>query len=141
LFSNDNKGFFALEEAILSYQTPGQQQFLFAHIILEGYPAWPLWDHFHKYLTLDYDTAMSSKERGTYRALQQIADFLQDGSHSLKDYGLPEPTFRSVEVLLELEAFEGRHEQLQAKSNDMLSAMNAQDGETPSPFFIEGKPG
>ena len=157
LFSNDNEGFFALEEAVLSYQTPGQQRFLFARIILEGYPARPLWDHFHEYLTLDYVTAMSSEERGTDRALQQIADFLQDGGHSLKDYGLPEPTFRSVEVLSELEAFEGRHEQLRAESNDMLSAMNAeqadifhcvmeaimdaQDGETPSPFFIEGKPG
>jgi PIF1-like helicase len=99
---------------------------------------------------------MSSKEHGTDRALQQISDFLQDGGHSLKNYGLPEPTFRSVEVLMELEAFEGRHEQLRAESNDMLSAMNAeqadifhcvmdavmdaQDGEIPSPFFIEGKP-
>ena len=55
---------------------------------------------------------MSSEEHGTDRALQQISDFLQDGSHSLKDYGLPEPTFRSVEVLSELEAFEGQHEQL-----------------------------
>ena len=58
---------------------------------------------------------------------------------------------------MELEAFEGQHEQLRAESNDMLSAMNAeqadtfhcvmdavmdaQDGEIPSPFFIEGKPG
>jgi hypothetical protein len=42
LFNDINKGYFALEEAVANHQLPTQLCFLFARIILEGYPALPL---------------------------------------------------------------------------------------------------
>lgn len=160
LFSDINEGYYALQEAIASFQTPGQVRFLFARVVLEGYPARPLWDRFHEYLTLDTTMATSSQERGTDRALQHISEFLEDGGRSLKDFGLPEPTLRSAEVLSELEAFEGRHDELRIESNTMVEAMNPEqrhifdhiinsvtefrDSAEPvevHPLFIEGKPG
>lgn len=38
LFTKD-EGWYALEEVVSAYQTPAQLHFLFARIILEGYPA------------------------------------------------------------------------------------------------------
>lgn len=46
LFNNQNKGFLTMEEAIQSLCTLAQLHFLFTQIILEGYPAVPLWESF-----------------------------------------------------------------------------------------------
>jgi hypothetical protein len=161
LFNTEDEGWYALEEAVSAYQTPAQLRFLFARIILEGYPARPLWDHFLPSLSLDHITSTHSNERGIDLTLQQISEFIEDGGHKLTDFGLPEPTFRSPEVLNELEAFEGRHQLLLQQVDDMIDEMDLEQQEffniiyssitlhendpehhrTPQPFFIEGKPG
>lgn len=46
LFRTRNEGYYAMFEAVSSFCTPTQLQFLFARVILEGYPAQPLWDEF-----------------------------------------------------------------------------------------------
>jgi hypothetical protein len=112
-------------------------------------------------LSLDHISSTHFNERGTDLTLQQISEFIEDGGHKLKDFGLPEPTFRSPEVLNELEAFEDQHELLFQQVNDMIEEMVLEKQEffnliyssitlhendpehhpTPPPFFIEGKPG
>lgn len=159
LFSDVNEGYYALQEAVASLQTPAQLRFLFARVILEGYPAVPLWERFREDLILDYAVATSSEERGTDRALQQISEYLEDSRRSLKEFGLPEPTLRSAEVLTELEAFYGRHEDLLHQCDQMEQQMTGEQRDifhhaidvvkghehdsrsVADPIFIEGKPG
>lgn len=65
LFSDVNEGYYALDEAVTSMHTPAQLRFLFARVILEGYPAVPLWERFQENLIFDYAVTSSSHERGT----------------------------------------------------------------------------
>ena len=68
-----------LEDAIFSFQTPAQIRFLYARLIIEGYPARPLWDSFEEQLTIDHILATSSAIRGRDNALRCIAELLQEG--------------------------------------------------------------
>jgi hypothetical protein len=54
LFSNENKAHFALHEGVLCLITAHQLCFLFAQVILEGYPAAVLWDEFKLQLAADF---------------------------------------------------------------------------------------
>jgi hypothetical protein len=64
LWHPENEGYYALLEAVTSYQIPAQLCFLFTHIILEGYPAMPLWTQFRDDLAQDYIHQLHSSERG-----------------------------------------------------------------------------
>ncbi|KAG1818600.1 uncharacterized protein BJ212DRAFT_1298673 [Suillus subaureus] len=119
LFNNINEGYFALEEPVANHQLPTQLCFLFAQIILKGYPALPLWNHFCGDLTFDYISQSSSEHISTDHALQQIASYLKDGCHSLKDFGLLEPQYQSAEIITELEAFSGRESELEHQAQQM----------------------
>lgn len=158
LFSDVNEGYYALQEAVAACQTPGQLRFLFARIVLEGYPAVPLWDEFRDRLAFDHITWTRSHERGVDQALRQIADFLTDSGRRLSDFGLPEPSSRqSAEVVCELDAFEGRHDSLLLQAENMVRNMNEEQqaiyheitqtiehplaNEDGNLFFVEGKPG
>ena len=79
LFSNQNEAYFMLEDTVFSFQTPAQIRFLFARLIIEGYPARPLWDSFEEQLTIDHILAMPSAIRGQDNALHCIAELLQVG--------------------------------------------------------------
>jgi hypothetical protein len=161
LFDDMNEGHYALQEAVDSFVLPRQLRFLFARVILEGYPARPLWNRFNEYLALDLIDSASSVEQGIDLALQDIAELLRDGGRSLTNYGLPEPLIRTLEVAREHDAFVGRYEALaeealRAKtsfSNDQASVFDAihncvelyrQYGHRHGIqhlFFIEGRPG
>jgi len=159
LFTNENEGHFALLEAVVSYCTPSQLRFLFARIVLEGYPAKPLWDEFRDQLCIDYINGLRSHERGTDRALQSISDHLRDGGRRLADFGLPEPQLRSAELIAEYETYEPLSEQLRERAHLKYQQMNAEQKHVydtllhailthhydsnnhAGPFFVEGKPG
>ena len=158
LFSTVHEGFYAMEEAVASYIPPSQLRFLFARILLEGFPALPLWDTFKDCMALDFVHSLHSTEHGIDRTLQQIQEFIQDGGRRLQDYGLPAPLLRSPEVVNEVEAFHGRHLLLTSNASNALSTMNLEQrqlyfnilsnitGMPPvhqpsSPIFIEGRPG
>ncbi|KAG2139349.1 hypothetical protein DEU56DRAFT_912189 [Suillus clintonianus] len=116
LFNDINEGYFALEEAVANHQLPTQLCFLFAQIILEGYPALPLWNHFRGGLAFNYISKSGSEYISTDSALQQIASYLEDGHHSLKDFGLPEPQHQSAEIITKLEAFSDCESELEHKA-------------------------
>jgi PIF1-like helicase len=158
LFNSSNEGFYTLEEAVSCYTTPAQLRFLFSRIIVEGYPALPMWNHFLPNLTADFLSSMHSQEHATDRALEILADFLSDSSHSLSSFGLPEPWHRSSEIIQEEEAFTGRLVDLQEHANDMILRMTSKQSNIFNeiladiqlsrstrhpiqPHFIEGKPG
>ena len=158
LFANENEGHYAILEAIAYYYTPAQLRFLFARVVLEGYPAAPLWTQFHLNLAQDFIQRNHSHERGINQALQSIGDFLHDGGRSLKQFGLPEPIFRAAELVAELDAFQDRREELLLQVERQRSSMNNEQkhifdsvvdcatayrrhGHTSAPFFLEGQPG
>ena len=62
LFSDENEGHYALIDAVASFCTPGQIRFLFSRIVLEGFPATPLWNTFKFSLAQDFITSLRSEE-------------------------------------------------------------------------------
>jgi hypothetical protein len=103
LFANENKRHYALTEAAASFCSPHQLQFPFSHIILEGYPAQPIWNKFNC-LAQDFIISLHSNAAIDH-ALESISDLIQDGGRSLKHYGLLEPLHRSSEVVIEQELY------------------------------------
>ena len=147
-----------MEEAVSSYVPPSQLQFLFACIIIERYPAWLSWDTFSEALATDFIQSLHSTEYSINCTLQQIAEYIKDGSWSLEQYGLPQPWLQSPEVTSEIEAFENWLEMLHMQACKEQMIMNpeqqhmfrsvysditdANDNKIAcQPLFIEGCPG
>jgi hypothetical protein len=157
LFTNIDEGRYAMEEAEQSFIPPSQLRFLFARIILEGYPAQPLWHSFCDSLSLDFVHSFHSTERGIDKTLQTIEEFIQDSGRRLRDFGLPQPQCRPLEVVNEIEAFTAYRPSLLHNATNALSMMNDEqhylflslyndiintNPQTPfHPTFIEGLPG
>ena len=160
LFVTETEAHYALEEAVAALRTPAQLRFLYARVIMEGYPAVPLWDTFHDFLIRDHADRLSSEALGTDQTLRDLAALLHEGGRRLSDFGLPEPEFLSREVLIERDIFAGREDELQESSNQAFNSMTPEQklffheirdylhstAENPldpfnRPIFIEGKPG
>ena len=129
------------------------------HLIIEGYPARPLWDSFKEPLTIDHILATSSAIQGQDNTLRCIAELLQEGGRCLSDYGLPNPTTHSIELCTDIKAFSDKLHILHQTANDMVSQMTTEqldifntivntitqniDDQTMhnnTMFFIEGRP-
>jgi hypothetical protein len=158
LFTNINEGSYAMEEALQSFVTPAQLRFLLSRLILEGYPACPLWDQYSLPLSLDFATSSKSVERGLNMALDHLSQLIEDSGRKLSQFGLPDPVFRTHEVESELYAFHGREQQLEQEADNMCGMMNHEQFDVFQtiynaihthetvhgrfePFFIEGRPG
>jgi hypothetical protein len=157
LFNHENEGAMTMTEAVSYYHTPTQLRFLFGRLILEGYPAQPLWDEFTEHLAKDDIAHFKSHELGTNTTLQRISDFLQENDHTLSDFGLPQVTIPTPEIFTERLADSNRHQQLHEIVQTKTRLMNTEqadiyheillnivryDNRTPcSPVFLEGKPG
>ena len=102
LFNNGNEGFLTMQEAVQCLRTPSQLRFLFAQIILEGYPAMPLWLEFRDHISEDHSMFPTNKTLAFDYSLQKIAHHLSYAGRSLTDFGLPNPTIHSVEIEKEL---------------------------------------
>jgi len=158
LFTNINEGEYAMMEANTSFVTPHQLRFLFSRIILEGWPAAPLWDQFSDALSADFFSRCHSHERGRDLALQSLGELVGEGGGSLAQYGLPLPRFRSAQVVVEIETYSQRTQELLEDAHARLATMNAEQRTAfnsiqlfvseytehhlpASPLFLEGQPG
>jgi hypothetical protein len=102
-------------------------QFLFAHVILEGYPALPLWNMFEDQLgaeSADFLQVNHSCELTRECTLQVISKCIKDGCQSLTAYGLPEPVCHSREVVEEIRHYAQHARSLAAHCLEMVSNMN-----------------
>ena len=92
LFDNEIEAEQALREAVDSYCSPAQLQFLFSQILL-NVPASTveLFRSFQEQLSADYIDQSYSADRVLALTLQDIGRFLQAGGSSLRNFGLPEP--------------------------------------------------
>src|SRR6202023_2835737 len=136
---------YTMQETVLSLAAPPQLRFLFSRLILEGYPARPLWDRFENHFTYDWTIIAPSREIGYDRALQEVAHF--------------QPILRSPEVSTELQIFGNRQSELEQTADSMVHMMDEDQREVfhtlydivtmeeedrqnkMTTFFIEGKPG
>jgi hypothetical protein len=159
IFTTENEAHYVMVEAVASFCTPHALRFLFARMILEGYPALPLWNEFKMHLAQDFVLSTHSEERGVDNALKAISDNVHDGGRSLTHFGLPEPLFRSPEVVIEQELYAPRTGALLLQARAQFRTMNdeqrtifttvvltatsySQLGHLcERPFFVEGKPG
>jgi hypothetical protein len=159
LFSNENEAQFALHEGVLSLITPHQLRFLFARVVLEGYPAAALWEEFKLELAADFIARTQSQEQGLNAALQSLSQSVREGGRKLSHFGLPEPARNARETIIERETFSSRASELRNSASRQANTMNAEQkqvfstivectttyGQTHStalsPFFLEGKPG
>jgi hypothetical protein len=160
LFSTQSEGYYAIKEGVECLQTPAQLRFLFARVILEGYPALPIWTDFRIFLIRDHVDRLQSESRGCDQALREINTFIHEGGRCLSDFGLPEPDDAPHEVLAELEPFVGRHAELREAAASAYSILTPEqrhifrrihayiththehpESEDSRPMFIEGKPG
>jgi hypothetical protein len=159
LFSNENEGFYAMTDTIASYHTPAQLRFLFACIILKGYPAQRLWDSFVQQLADDYIRSSRNEDQGRNLALHAINNLVRESGRRLSDFGLPEPAVQSAEVFQELQTYAPRAAALLTNAFHMCQTMNpaqrhvfdcithdvnshTSNPATPiRPRFVEGRPG
>jgi hypothetical protein len=159
LFSNENEAQFALHEGVLCLITAHQLRFLFARVVLEGYPAAVLWDEFKLHLAADFIARTRSQDEGLNTALQRISQSVREGGRRLSHFGLPEPELNAHEKTVERETFSSRADQLRDTASQQVNSMNAEQREVfstivdctttfrrtrstgNSPFFLEGKPG
>lgn len=138
---------------------PAQVCFLFTWISLEGYPAVPLWEEFQLSLAQDFIMQTHSCERGVDLCLLSLAASFQEGGRTLSQFGLPQPILCCPEVVLELETYADRAEQLAGDAHTQYASMNDKQKcvfdivltaasmysstQRPSkhPLFLEGQPG
>ena len=154
----------ALREAVDSYCSPDQLQFLFSQILL-NIPASTveLFRSFQEQLLVDYIDQSYSADWVLAFTLWDISQFLQAGSSSLRNFGLPEPHIaRLNEQVLEQSFFSDdildryRHEAdlayrslntQQASVFDTIrdavemSRWGICDNAEPPLFFVDGKAG
>ena len=153
LFDNQNEGFLTLEEAVESLRTPSQLRFLFAQIILEGYPAIPLWETFRHPISIDHIHNPADEHDGYTLALQEIDNILSHNGRHLHNFGIILPQKRGLELLNEDRFLNINHAALQAQRDNMCEMLNEEQqrileciwGEIQkghnNMFFVEGRPG
>lgn len=157
LFQNTNEGFYTMEEAVVSLQPPSQLRFLFSRIIMEGYPALQLWEHFRRDIALDCIVSLGSEEAGFTRCLRHLGVLLGECGKRLSDFGLPEPEIEEQwnEVEEELNVFAPRRRLLTDRGQQMKATMSLDqrsvydrvsayingEPQQAGPLFVEGKPG
>ena len=145
-----------MQEAIKCLEhTPSQLCFLFAQIILEGYPASPIWNKFQYSISINFILTLGDHHLGYNCVLLHIKDFLSHAGKHLSDFRLEDVQQLSPEVESEY-AFVRQHHQdfvdeashyqmsLNEEQNQlfhqMLDAMTSGHPNHAS-FFVEGKPG
>ncbi|KAI6017273.1 hypothetical protein PISMIDRAFT_100910 [Pisolithus microcarpus 441] len=104
LFVDQNKAQYMMQEAVSALHTPAELCFLFLHLLINDCIIEPLalWQEYMHELSKDFMPQCSHDIHlvGSH-ALQSIGDSLEEHGKVLNDYGLPQPTLPSSEVLHE----------------------------------------
>lgn len=94
LFADENKGIYALREAIKTLHTPQQLWILLIHLLVNNLLPMPInvWNNMHEHFALNFTLQNSGLvEIGVYHALQELTTYLEEYGKQLADYGLSEP--------------------------------------------------
>lgn len=153
LFENNKEGLLTLQEAVDCLRTPAQLRFLFAQVLLEGYPAMSLWEQFKHNLSIDLILRVGDEANGYRHTLHQIEDILAHSGRHLHDFGMCIPDKRTAELISEDRFLASNHATLEAQRDNMCEMLNEEqryifdaicDGiqsRRDCMFFVEGRPG
>lgn len=150
----DLKADLALRDAVQMLKTPRQLRMFFVHLLVNECVRSPLttWETFRDAFAQDYIQESENVNVGVNQALEEIGRSLEEHGKSLGVYGLPEPSFHSREVELELEHWRNR-ELLAARATKAAAKLNAEqyeiysdilqavEEERPLCAFVDGKAG
>ena len=74
----------------------------------------------------DFADAIGLEEQAVDSTLEEISSILKESGRRLTDFGLPEPKYRSTEVILEEDAFASRQLQLQTYAQRSIDRFSQQ---------------
>lgn len=155
LVSDGHKAEHALAEAVQTLKTPQQLRSFFVHLLVNDHIASPItiWNTFQDALAHDLIVKHDNVNVGVNETLQELDRALEEHGKSLVYYGLPQPSFHSREVELELEKWDSQRTFLAARSATAVSKLNAEQygiyteimdavtNRKPLCAFVDGKAG
>ena len=156
LFANQNEAELAIQEAILTLRTPRQLHVLFVHLLVNDCIVTPLalWNTYSDAMAIDHTLRCgNNNDIGISRALHEIGTLLEEFGQTTSDYGLPEATESSTEILHEILRWGPQYESLSTRANAAYQSMTLEQRDifdqvihaslNYEPFlaFIDGKAG
>jgi hypothetical protein len=105
LFADRNEGAYAMLEAIQNLRTPRELRVLFVHLLVNECLDTPLtlWDDVQHHLAYDFVLKNNNVvDLGLNLALDDISHLLEEYGKRLSDFGLPEATIHTREVMHEI---------------------------------------
>ena len=153
--SEEHKVEHALTEALQTLNTPEQLRLFFVHLLVNDHVASPIqiWNDYQDALSRDLILKHDNVNLGLNEALQELDRALGEHGKSLAYYRLPEPSFHSREVAVELEKWEPQAGILAARSANAVATLNKEQHEIYSEVmdavankrplwaFVDGKAG
>lgn len=145
----------ALAEAVQNLKTPHQLRLFFVHLLVNDNVPSPIaiWNTFQDALAHDFVVESGNVNIGVNETLQEIQRALAEHGKSLAFYGLPEPSFHSREVEVEMEKWQPDANVLAARSATAVSKLNSEQYQIyteimdavahrrPLRAFVDGKAG
>lgn len=156
LFSERGEAYYAIQEAVHTLYTPQQLRYLFIHLLVNDCVMDPLnlWEDFKHNISLDFVLLHHDDENTAHQlSLGAIGEALGEHGRSLQDFGLPQSTLPSVEVLHEQRKWSLHVTQHDIDARSAYTLMTQEQKEvfnavvdaaltnTPSQIFVDGKAG
>lgn len=124
--SDDHNADHALREALQMLKTPRQLRQFFVHLLVNENVLSPIktWRTFRDAFAQDFILSSDNMNVGINQALQEISRSLEDHDKDLSFYGLPQPSFHSREVELELAQWRDHPNVLSLRVDTLVSQLN-----------------
>jgi hypothetical protein len=123
LFADTNEATYAIMEGIQNLRTPHELRVLFVHLLVNECVTLPLtlWDTFQTDLAYDFILQNNNiVELGLNLALADLAHLIEEYGKRLSDFGLPEATIHTREVLDEISRWSPHTAQLELRAESMV---------------------
>ena len=127
LFADENKGIYALREAIKTLHTLQQLRILLVHLLVNDLLPTPInvWNDMHEHFALDFRLKNGGLiEIGVDCVLQELTTYLEEYGKWLANYELPEPDSCLWEVEHEMVHWGGNREMLAAWADRAYDMFN-----------------
>ena len=127
LFADTDEATYAVLEGICSLRTPRELRILFVHLLVNECVTAPviLWETFQENLSYDFILQNNGiTELGINLALDDLAHLLEEYGKCLSDFGLPEATIHTHEVMHEILRWTSFSADLQTKADSAIDMFN-----------------
>ena len=129
LFADSDEATHALLEGIHNLRTPRELRVLFVHLLVNECVSVPitLWDLCQQDLAYDFILQNSNvAQLGIDHALEELSHLLEEYGKTLSDFGLPEATVHTREVMHELQSWGPVAEELEMRAENTVKIFKPQ---------------